>query len=143
AIFPAVPVNSTGMRAVKSPFFIAVSVRRRRRSKSLGAISEALSTPMPVVMGRRPLLCERATSEARSRSRRLLGSVCNGGASAERYTPLLTTRSCYDACHLGDLLALSFYFPDRRGHHRVFRWPESALHVSRADGANPGAGSLR
>src|SRR3954449_6613479 len=52
AIFPAVPVNSTGIRALKSPFFIAVSVRNNSRSKSFGEISLALSTPIPVVMTR-------------------------------------------------------------------------------------------
>src|SRR3954468_4529423 len=52
AILPALPVNSTGMRTLKSPFFIAVSVRNNIRSKSFGEISVALSIPMPVVMTR-------------------------------------------------------------------------------------------
>ena len=50
AIFPCTPVNSTGMRTEKSPFFMEVSVRNNNRSKSRGETSVALSTPMPVVM---------------------------------------------------------------------------------------------
>jgi hypothetical protein len=45
-------VNSTGIRTLKSPFFIAVSVRNSSRSKSFGEISLALSMPIPVVMTR-------------------------------------------------------------------------------------------
>ena len=54
AIFPAVPVNSTGIRAEKSPFLNAVRVRSSRRSKSFGANSLALLMPIPVVIARCP-----------------------------------------------------------------------------------------
>src|SRR5438552_7191286 len=54
AIFPAVPVNSIGIRAEKSPFLNAVRVRSSRRSKSFGANSLALLMPIPVVIARCP-----------------------------------------------------------------------------------------
>jgi len=45
AILPCVPVNSTGIRTEKSPFFSDVSVRSRILSKSRGEGSVALSRP--------------------------------------------------------------------------------------------------
>ena len=48
AIFPCMPVNSSGMRAEKSPFLIDASVLNKSRSKSLGESSVALSMPMVI-----------------------------------------------------------------------------------------------